>query len=855
EVMYLDKVREAREAMDDGNATAAQRKLYERWEDFSYRQSTWWATVGDIAADAPAFMQEMAVGNIAAGAFRAAATATAKTAIRGTLAGRTAAAIARPIRKFDAGLANVIQRSAAAAQKTATPEVFGQVGLSGIAAGLTRAATIGAGEQVVAQTAIGEAFGAVYGGGSRYRLQQLGNWLHRNGARDPVTGALKALDNEFGLWTNAAPALIDLYIEMMSEMSGHALVMFPAATKIALTGKGFEKSGTSNRMLSLLGLSADPADLRGWSRSSFSGIVPEIGEEFVGAAARDSIATIAPELAEGGNLEYLVDNIGAVSMGLALGMGAPAALQQTRNHVDAVLDWSRYPDGAKKAYETVRDTFSKAEREAVVGRTNNVMDFVKKGFSTLGSAQIALSEPLRASFYSSDDARAEARARVIQGRDEGDLRPPTDAEIEEELGNMFGQLLDMPLLNEDGTQSPILEELVRTGAIPNTPQARKAFLNEVRRRSLLLQEAVASGSVEGLARLHAEEILARDIADRDRASESEALRIARDRDVASLFAEELEKLQKAAGLVGPTVEGDLETRRRRAQEAEDLLAEEDYDAVDIEEVKRRLGELDLPEHIRELLSDALSSQDGAGLARELLRIEGELREEARDERSPETQRAQAQSAADALSEALGGETIALEVGAESRGDALIQDEPEVIETDNPDLDWTIAEVQEQPRVVRVGDELVIEQGRVVVYRYRGKSPRSKETGEAQRSRASQRAMRVSAALKERRELLPRIAELEQSQAQQQERVAQGLPAVPVERKGLERATVESLMEGLPQARQRPRLRRALGEATLDAEDEAGAASAIDLRVAQLAQEAGLQAGELQVVNYQATDVP
>ena len=261
EAIYLDRVREAREALDKGTATSAQRKLYEHWEDSSYRQSSFGATVADIAAQAPAFMQEIYLGGVATGAVRAGIGAAAKTGLRKTMLGRTAAAVSRPVRRFDAGLSNIIRRSAEAAQKTATPNPFGQVGIAGMAAGLTRAATIGAAEQTVANTVLGEAFGAVYGGGSRYRVQQLNNYLRRNGARDPLTGSLRALDNEFGMWTNAAPALLDLYIEMMSEMSGHALVQFPAAIKLGLTGQGFAKSGTSNRMLSLLGLSPDPADL------------------------------------------------------------------------------------------------------------------------------------------------------------------------------------------------------------------------------------------------------------------------------------------------------------------------------------------------------------------------------------------------------------------------------------------------------------------------------------------------------------------------------------------------------------------------------------------------------------------
>ena len=119
EAIYLNEIRKAREAMDAGNATVAQRKMYERWEDFSVRSSSWWAHVGDIAAQAPAFMQEMAAGGVAGGLARGAVSQLGKTGLRKTLLGRTAAAISRPVRKFDAGLANVIQRSAQAAQGTA----------------------------------------------------------------------------------------------------------------------------------------------------------------------------------------------------------------------------------------------------------------------------------------------------------------------------------------------------------------------------------------------------------------------------------------------------------------------------------------------------------------------------------------------------------------------------------------------------------------------------------------------------------------------------------------------------------------------------------------------------------------
>jgi len=119
-------------------------------------------------------------------------------------------------------------------------------------------------------------------------------------------------------------------------------------------------------------------------------------------------------------------------------------------------------------------------------------------------------------------------------------------------------------------------------------------------------------------------------------------------------------------------------------------------------------------------------------AKWLGRLAEELLQESQDERATPEKREQARQALEALEQAMPGlgiETVSPSIGEEFRGNPLAADKPEFIETDDPNLDWTVAEVLEPARVGRdANGRTVIHPGRVRIYRYRGDAQRTQEAG-------------------------------------------------------------------------------------------------------------------------------
>jgi hypothetical protein len=128
----------------------------------------------------------------------------------------------------------------------------------------------------------------------------------------------------------------------------------------------------------------------------------------------------------------------------------------------------------------------------------------------------------------------------------------------------------------------------------------------------------------------------------------------------------------------------------------------------------------------EVVQNAESDAKGLGsLAEELL-------QESQDERTTPEKREQARQALEALEQAMPGlgiETVNPSIGEEFRGNPLTADKPEVVETDDPNLNWTVAEVLEPARVGRdANGRTVIHPGRVRIYRYRGDAQRTQKAG-------------------------------------------------------------------------------------------------------------------------------
>lgn len=107
---------------------------------------------------------------------------------------------------------------------------------------------------------------------------------------------------------------------------------------------------------------------------------------------------------------------------------------------------------------------------------------------------------------------------------------------------------------------------------------------------------------------------------------------------------------------------------------------------------------------------------------EVVRIRCEFAEEAKDPRTPEAQRdlydALLQLVDDHL-QSSGVEQRAPRLGSEFRGNELCEDMPRTIACDDPELDWTIASVEEPAWVYEEGSKLtVLGKARVTIHRRR-----------------------------------------------------------------------------------------------------------------------------------------
>ena len=558
---YMYELGDAFEAQIAGRASTQQLDLIQKYHDFSLRDRSKWFEVGSIAGGLPAFGLEvgaaslvsMGVGGLAAAGRKAASKAASRYAI-----GRFAAQTLKPLEKAAQAIGKFKTNNIAAG------------GFRKIAGYTQHAATTYAKNQYVGGVVGGETFGHMLGGGSRLRGMAYANVLrNKYGVEQTPYGAVARLaDDSYGMWTDALPtAALDLYIEYFSEGTGMALVHLPAATKIALTGTPFKASGTSARMLRFLGLMDDTDEaakqLSVWSVLGQQGLASEIGEEFIGGGARDLVHQIAPELMEGGNVQYLVDNIGTVTMGMMLGMGPMQAVTYVPSKIDATLAYKYFPESTREAFATSASLLPEAEKSRIGRALHGSYRFLKEGLTSLGSANVAATEGLTLSYLQTAENRARAKAeleRLALARDPDGGYTAEEDEITEWLNNEFNQTLEeVELLTPDG-RSPFLQLMQERGVL--TPENAGMLIEDMERRIGELQAAQEDGTLGQFLTTFGMDQLAAELSTKDRAGADAEGRVAIDTAAVRLVQEQVDELRTMLG-VGAEGEGDMDAARQR----------------------------------------------------------------------------------------------------------------------------------------------------------------------------------------------------------------------------------------------------------------------------------------------------
>ena len=437
----LDRASANRASEDDVN-------LIRQFYDEQTKPKTFGYDVGRIAAEALPFAGEFFLTRGAFGRLAKAGSA----AKQASLLGRA--------RTLMAGMAQPFQRYGRYAKEIATKRPV--LGNTLLALGYE------APKQYIGQTVIGETLG-----GSRTRASAYTNYIaNRYGiqAKGDYGVAVRVADDSYGMWTNALPAaVLDNYIELFSEAMGEALVHLPAAIKLTLMGdvgeaarRGAMKEVANNRLLSFLGLSPDPRYTKLWSDFGFQGLVPELGEEFVGAMTRDVVHQVAPQLAEGGNTQHLIENLPAVALGMGLGMFGPASVSSGLARMDYYVATA---DMDKETLEKVKalKKYAEAEGLQVMGRDLvQIAKIIDAGPTAAGSGALAADEFIRGKWMNSERVRNDALGRIGRRAEQNRERPDTSMEaVEEEMLAMLQEAMSLPFESQSqmGDRSPMLERL------------------------------------------------------------------------------------------------------------------------------------------------------------------------------------------------------------------------------------------------------------------------------------------------------------------------------------------------------------------------------------------------------------
>ena len=484
----MEALEQSMDRLSRGIGDKDDQSLVQRFWDYQTRRKTFGFNVGQIAAGAIPFAFEFGITR-GVGSKAASVLGAAGKVPRLQKASRALTEMGKPFSKY----------AAATRQMAARRPILGNVAL---------ALGVEGPKQLLGQTLIGETLG-----GSRVRAGMYSNYIANRYGLDPGSDyevSVRVADDSYGMWTNALPAsVVDNYIELFSESVGDALLHLPAAIKLSLLSdvgeagvKAARKEIANNRMLSFLGLSPDPQYYKLWSDFGFQGLVPELGEEFVGAMTRDVVHQVAPQLSEGGNTEHLIKNLPAVALGMGLGMFGPAAFSSGLNRMDYFMASAKATPEMRRRVRALRK-YADEEGLRVLGRDLfKVARVLEAGPTEEGSGAIATDQFIRSKWMDSQKVEMEALARINR-RAEAE-RQPADVSMEakqEEMQAMLTEAMGLALeeRNDHGGRSPFLERMKEMGVITDAEAADVAKRYE--RRIAKLVAAMSNGTLAELADL------------------------------------------------------------------------------------------------------------------------------------------------------------------------------------------------------------------------------------------------------------------------------------------------------------------------------------------------------------------
>lgn len=288
--------------------------------------------------------------------------------------------------------------------------------------------------------------------------------------------SVRVIDDSYGMWSSAIPnAVVNNLVEVFSEHTGYAIAHMVPSLKVGLLGKPLAPGGVGENMLAILGLAGDVSGSKMLQRVGLSGLVPEMGEEFVGALIRDVVHAAAPSLADEGNTQHLIDNIVPITLGMGLGIFGTSSGIGAISYVHGHDHYAKTSSDGKKNFRAMVNAATAPGREGTVKAGSRMIDYIHAGIRGEGASELMADASVRVKFFESEGVQREARERVgrkIDINDIGGIEKMSTDEVEAEKHLMWEELNQEYLLieeeSEDGqveVSSPGIERLIELEVI------------------------------------------------------------------------------------------------------------------------------------------------------------------------------------------------------------------------------------------------------------------------------------------------------------------------------------------------------------------------------------------------------
>ena len=479
-------------ASEKGRATKEQSRILKDYYDYAVRPTTTWGQAASIGREVMAFGVEFAAsggaGAIGAKAIAAGGKTASKSMLRKVL---VSGFREKSINAGKTGLAKM-----GLALKEAALRTPGQ---------LTRMELQKEGVRIAG------ALVGIEAEGGPIRARAYMNYLHHRYQIVPENeygASVRVIDDSYGMWSAAIPnAVVDNLVEVFSEHTGYAIAHMVPSLKMGLLGKPFKEGGVSEKVMAALGLAGDVPSAQLLQRVGVSGLIPEMGEEFVGALVRDIVHEIAPVLADEGNTQHLIDNIVPITLGMGLGIFGTSAATGAISYTDGLGMYGKFSPIAKKLFSEMNSAVPFGERVGVLRGLERIARLNAEGLSANGSAELVAGANVRAKFFISDAVTEQAKSNLHRKSiEKGEEKPDLSREaIKEEKELLWAEFIEKPLagnvqkvveatgeiLEEAG--SPAMEHLIRLGVIEEGEVAE--LLGNAEKRLLELQAAAKDGTL------------------------------------------------------------------------------------------------------------------------------------------------------------------------------------------------------------------------------------------------------------------------------------------------------------------------------------------------------------------------